>query len=170
MNDEQSKKATPASVRKQNLNYIGENEADMQGFMVYPQDGRSPIHEDLDHVYNIKIQEYDEETGVREVKERSVWGLKTAISPDTRLSNLTKPQEEYVQWSHKAEGLCLMLGLRKSAAVISWKRTAIVEPSLGRGGFLRNNLQTIQTKQESVSIEENSKPRNPFGFFTGGKK
>lgn len=166
MADEQRPKATPNSVRAQNLNYIGETEQDLQGFMVLPQNGRAPISADLSETYNINVHQTDI-AGHKSVQKRSAWGLQTAVTTDTRLSNLTPSQEIYNQWALKALGLALMLGLPKTASIIDWKRLAICEPSLGRGGFLRNNLQTIHNKQESVSIEEKPASRNIFGKLLG---
>lgn len=159
-------KATPATVRKQNLNYVGETENDLQAFMVQPQDGRGAIGEDLDDMYNIKIQERDSE-GRTQMVERSGWNLKTAITSDGRLANFNSSQEIYVQWTYRAEGLCLLKGFKKSAMLASWKRSSIVEPSLGRNMALRQNLQTIHNKSETVNIEENTKPRTILGFPIG---
>ena len=66
--------------------------------------------------------------------------------------------------------MCLRMGLGKPAANASWLRSAILEPGLGREGFLRKQLSTVHTKQDTVNVEEASKPRTILGFpIPGGK-
>ena len=164
-----NRRITPGSVRNDNargngnLNYVGSEENDLDVFLINPQNGRSKIGRDLADIYNIKVQ--TNRGKEKTVQDVSVWDLYTAVTPDTRLSNLTKDQEKYVQWALKMEGLCLMANLKKSSAMASWLRMSICEPSLGRGMALRQNLQTIHSKSESINIEDKPEKRSLFGFL-----
>ena len=52
------------------------------------------------------------------------------------------------------EGWCLDEGMAKPAATARWMRMAMVENGLGRNMALRNNLQEIRTKSDSVNITQ----------------
>lgn len=152
-------KMTPESVRRQNLNPSIESDVELQSQLITPQTGRAKVGRDLASMYMIKNN-----------SNASYWDLATAITSDTRLSNLTKVQERYVQWTLKMLGLCLMFELPKSAAMADWLRATVCEPSLGREMALRNNLQTVQTKSEAIQVEESSPKRNFLGIPIGGGK
>ena len=156
---------TPRKVIEQNLNPVPESETELNSQLITPQDGRARVGAGYRSVNKFKVHTHD--TKVREVKD--TWDLKTAITSDTRLSNITKQQEAYVQWTIKIEGMCLRQGLGKPAANASWLRSSIVEPSLGVGMALRKNLNTVHNKNETVNVEETSKPRTILGFPIGGK-
>lgn len=159
-----NRKLSPSDVRKQNLNPIVESDIELQSQLITPQTGRGRIGQDLDRLYKIKYHDGNDH------QVDSYWDLATAITSDTRLSNLTPTQERYVQWAIKIQGMCLMQGLPKSASLSDWFRATVCEPSLGRGMALRNNLQTVQSKSEAVQIEESSPKRSIFGGVLGGGK
>ena len=160
---EQNKLPTPSQVRSQNLNPYVESDVELQSHLITPQNGRAKIGQGLDRLYKIKYFDGKDQ------HEDDVWDLNTAITSDTRLSNLTPVQERYVQWALKIQGFCILWGLSKSAAHADWMRASICEPGLGRQGFLRNNIQTVHTKSESVNIEAKPEKRGLFGGLMGGK-
>ena len=156
----QPQRITPESVRRQNLNPYPESEMEAQSLLIAPQAGRAQIGKDLDDIY--KIKHADKRQG-------SAWDYFTAQTSDTRLSNLRKDTEiRYVQWAIDVQGKCLMMGLSKSSALVDWMRSTVCEPSLGRNGFLRENLQSVHTKSEQINVEQVEKKRNIFGMPTGG--
>jgi len=161
--DEQVRKITPSQVRSQNLNPYVESDVELQSHLITPQNGRAKIGKDLDRLYKIRYNDGNVN------QEDNAWDLFTAITSDTRLSNLTPVQEKYVQWAIKVQGYCIMWGLSKSGSQVDWMRASICEPGLGRQGFLRNNIQTIHTKSESVNIEAKPEKRGLFGGLMGGK-
>lgn len=160
-----AEKDTPRKVIEQNLNPIPESETELSSQLITPQDGRARIGNSFREINKFKVHTHSSDR--RDILD--TWDLKTAITSDTRLSNITKLQEEYVQWTIKMEGYCLMFGLAKPASTASWLRSSIVEPGLGREMALRNNLNTIRNKSETVSLEEKPKARSILGFPLGGK-
>ena len=162
MDNNPQQKATPESIRRQNLNPYPESDNEIQALMIAPQAGRAQIGQDLDRIY--KIKHPDNRTG-------SAWDYFTAQTSDTRLSNLRKENEmALVRWALRQQGKCLLLGLSKASANADWWRSTVCEPSLGRNGFLRETLQSIHTKSENVNVEQVEKSRNIFGMISGGKK
>lgn len=156
-----STKITPSSVLRQNLNPYPESDVEAQSLLIAPQTGRAKIGKDLDDIY--KIKHSDDRKG-------SAWDYFTAQTSDTRLSNIrTDPEMRIVRWAIGQQGRCLMMGLGKSAANADWWRSQICEPSLGRNGFLRENLQSIHTKSESINVENVEKGRNVLGFLKSNK-
>jgi len=156
---------TTRRVLEQNLNPMPENETESSVLLITPQDGRAKIGAGYKSVNQFKVHTHTEDK--RQIMD--TWDLKTALTSDTRLSNLKKEQEAYVQWTVKIEGMCLRQGLGKPAANASWLRSAILEPGLGREGFLRKSLNTVNTKSESINMEEKPTQRTILGFPIGGK-
>lgn len=156
------KKLTPRSTREQNLNSVAETETELQSQLITPQNGRAKISSDVKQEYVVKILKGNK------YEEQSNWEMQSLITADTRLSNLRKEQEPLIQWCLEMQGDCVMLGLPESGAYADWIRLSVCEPSLGVGMALRNNIQTIRTKNENVSIEEKPVKRNILGIPIGG--
>lgn len=155
----QPQRLTPENVRRQNLNPYPESEMEAQSLLIAPQTGRAQIGADLDKVY--RVRHADKRVG-------SAWDYFTAQTSDTRLSNLRKDVEiRYVQWAIEVQGKALMMGLSKSSALADWMRSTVCEPGLARNGFLRENIQSVHTKSESINVENVEKGRNMFGFLKG---
>ena len=156
----QPTRLTPENVRRQNLNPYPESEVEAQSLMIAPQAGRAKIGVDLDRMYKIKHPD--------SLEGNSGWDYFTAQTSDTRLSNLrTEPEMRLVRWALGQQGRCLMMGLSKPAVNADWWRSQVCEPSLGRKGFLRENIQSIHSKSENVNIENVEKSRSIFGFAKG---
>ena len=153
-----SSRMTPSSVRRQNLNPLPENEVELNGVLLTPQNGRANLGKELDEMYHVKHADGT---------TRSAWDYFTAQTSDTRLSNLRNEREiAWVRWALEVQGKCLMNKLPKSAAQADFLRTIVCEPSLARDGFLRNNIQTIHTKSENINVDT-EKSRSIFGKILG---
>lgn len=157
---------TPERVRDSNLNSSPETREELMNIMITPQNGRSKIGKDLDEFYEVKHQSSDSNNPTK----RSGWEMFSAQTSDTRLSNLDEYEKRYVQWCMKVQGQCLMLGLSKPALFSDWLRSTVCEPSLAKGGFLRTNIQSVNTKNETVSIEQSEPKRDIFGKIKNGFK
>ena len=156
-----SSRVTPASIRRQNLNPLPESEVELNGVLLTPQNGRASLGKELDEMYKIKHPDGS---------INSAWDYFTAQTSDTRLSNLRNDLEiRFVRWSLEVQGKALIMKLPKAAATADFYRTTVCEPGLARDGFLRNNIQTVHTKNENINVEHNEKSRNLFGKILGGK-
>jgi hypothetical protein len=125
--------------------------------MITPQNGRAPIGKDLKTFYTIK----------QGGEKRSGWDSFSAVTSDTRLSKLNDKEKIYVQWCLKVQGMCMYMDLSKPAIFSDWLRLCVCEPSLATDGFLRTNLQSVHTKNETISTEEKPPARNLWGKITG---
>ena len=82
----------PMTTRRaieQNLNPIPENETESSILLITPQDGRAKIGTGYKSVNQFKVHTHAKDS--REIMD--TWDLKTAVTSDTRLSNLKKEQE-----------------------------------------------------------------------------
>lgn len=161
-------KATPESIRndnlsrgnvksKENIQPHAESYLDIHNVYIVPQTGKVPIKADLKDMYIM----------TEEGKEVSLYDLFSAINPDIRLSNLTPIQETYVQAVLELQLLCHQLKCPRSAFTADVLRASVTEPSLGRGGFLSMNIQTIRQISQHLQVEQ-SKPADR-GLLAGIK-
>ena len=156
------KKVTPSEVRENNLNPLVETDYDVQSLMVTPQSGRAPIGVGLNEVYEVHTQEGD----ISKRKTYKIWNLLSAITSDERLANYrNEHQEKYARFMMKMEGWCLDEGMAKPAATARWMRMAMVENGLGRNMALRNNLQEVRNKSDSLVVEQKDDKKKLLGFL-----
>ena len=143
------KKPTPGQVLQRNLNPLLETDQDVQSMMVIPHTGRSRLGSDLIKNFKVKTQEGK----VSDRVSLDVWDVRSSITSDIRLSNLKPTQEPYARFCLKMQLFCLDNGLFKAAASANAMLVAVVEPGLGRNMALRNNLQEVRNKSESLIVE-----------------
>lgn len=158
---------TGAQVTEQNLNPYGETDFDVQSLMVTPQSGRAPIDQEVKDNYKVKHIKYDSLKGAYEYVHQSVWKLFSVFTSDTRLSNLTKAEVRYARWAVRMEGTCLANGLYKPASTAAFLRISAQESALGRDGFLRNNIQEVRQKTESLVVEQKPQDKKFLGGAFG---
>ena len=153
--NEQTKQPTAEDVRNSNIakgdtkrksiQPHPESMLDIHNAYITPQTGVREIESTLRNMY---VMLEDGET-------ISLYDLFSALNPDIRLSNLTPEQETYVQWAVEMQMTCHQLKCPRSAFTADVLRASVTEPSLGRGGFLAKNIQTIRQQSEHVQIEQN---------------
>ena len=157
---------TPAQVREKNLSPLLENDQDVQALMVTPQTGRAKLGSDLLKSFKVMTQEGKTDKRVT----LSVWDVRSSVTSDARLSNYTKQQEKAARFYLKMQLWCLDSGLIKAAATANASLVAISEASLGREMALRNNLQEVRQKSESINIENKPEEKKFLGGIFGGRK
>lgn len=158
--DQNKHKITPDEVREKNLSPLLETDYDVQALMVTPQAGKGAIDEDTKKFYAIDTQQGNKE----DRKKLSVWKLFSIVTSDNRLSNYTSQQEKAARFYMKMEGWCLDEGMTKPAATARWMGIALSECSLGRAMALRNNLQEVRQKMESLMVEQKPEKKTFLGL------
>jgi len=148
---------TPGKIRDENLNASPDTKEELLNSMITPQNGRAPIGNDLRSFYKVQHNDIN----------KSGWDMFSAVTSDTRLSKLNEAEKRYVTWCLKVQGMCIYMDMSKPAIFSDWLRLCICEPSLATDGFLRTNLQSVHTKNETISTEEKPPKRNLFGFIKG---
>jgi len=161
----ENKQVLPNQVRERNLAPLLETDQDVQALMVTPQTGRAKLGSDL--IKNFKV--VTQEGKIDDRISLDVWDVRSSITSDARLSNYTAQQEKAARFYMKMQLFCLDSGLFKAAATSNAMLTAISEASLGRGMALRNNLQEIRTKSDSVIVENKPEDKKFLGGVFGGK-
>lgn len=157
------KQPTPSQVLQRNLSPLLETDQDVQSMMVTPQTGRSKIGSDL--IKNFKV--VTQEGSISSRITLDVWDIRSSVTSDTRLSNLKPTQEAYARFCMKMQLFCLDSGMFKAAATSNAMLMAIVEPGLGRGMALRNNLQEVRNKSESLIVENKPSDKKFLGGVFG---
>lgn len=160
------KPPTPSQVRERNLTPLLETDHDVQNLMVTPAIGRSKLGKDL--LDNFKV--YTQEGKLSDRISLDIWDVRSSVTSDTRLSNFTKQQEIAARFYLKMQLWCLDCGLFKAAATANARLTSISECSLGREMALRNNLQEVRQKSDSVLVESKPEDKQFLGGLFGGKK
>ena len=150
----------PESVRRKNLNPTLNTPMDLQSHILIPQTGRAKVGEDLSKQYKVKFSGGD---------EVSLWDLFSAITSDTRMSNLdpNKPEYAFVQWGMDAQLKFMQAGLKGSAGMTQGMVLAVTEPTMGKNMAFFKNIQTVRQESQHVQVEDVPKSRSIFGFLKG---
>lgn len=161
----EEKRPTPQSVLRGNLSPLLETDQDVQNLMVTPMNGRGTLGPTLDNNFIVETQEGDKDKR----KKLSIWDNRSGITSDVRLANYKKTQEPYARFCVKMQLFCADAGLWKASATANAMLVGITEPGLGREMALRNNLNEIRQKNDSVIVENKPDDKKFLGGIFGGK-
>ena len=169
--NERKEKLTPEIVRKKNLRPPPLNPLEINQSLIEPRVGRERIGTELEQNFNSRKIEKTGKNSYR-VRQADGWDQLTTITSDVRLSNLAHSKEHSEQelrlarfWM-KMSQLTIQEELSESALFCHSQLSTITETSQAKGGFLRNNLQTIRQESQHIQIEDTPKKKSLFGLFS----